>query len=148
MYQNRLLLLGVGVILFGVFFIVIGKNKAVVPHLTGVKIAGQIYHLEVADTDAQRRKGLGDRDSLCDDCGMLFEFEAPGRYPFWMKDMRFSIDILWLSGQKVVSIERVVSPDLLGILTPDVAADKVLELNAHSADVLSVGDEVSFLFDK
>lgn len=42
---------------------------------------------------------------------MLFVFDVPGKYGFWMKDMRFPIDMVWISQDgTVVHIEREVSP--------------------------------------
>lgn len=65
-----------------------------------------------ADTPEERERGLSGRDTLREGEGMLFVFPEDGRYAFWMKDMRFSIDILWLSsdGEIVHIIERM-SPD-------------------------------------
>src|SRR3989344_8724609 len=63
-----------------------------------VSIGGVEYTLEMANTDAVRAKGLSGRDELCLRCGMLFVFEQPGQYAFWMKDMRLPLDIVWLLG--------------------------------------------------
>ena len=41
-------------------------------------------------------KGLSGRDNLADDEGMFFVFEKSDIYPFWMKDMKFAIDIIWI----------------------------------------------------
>ena len=46
--------------------------------------------------DAQS-KGLAIRDSLNENEGMLFIFETPQKYSFWMKDMKFPIDIIWIN---------------------------------------------------
>lgn len=42
-------------------------------------------------------KGLGGRDFIPPNYGMLFAFQKNDMYGFWMKDMRLPIDILWLS---------------------------------------------------
>ncbi|MCI0619921.1 DUF192 domain-containing protein [Candidatus Wolfebacteria bacterium] len=52
--------------------------------------------VEVADTSALRTQGLSGRASLASGTGMLFVFEREDTYGFWMKDMRFPIDIIWL----------------------------------------------------
>lgn len=71
---------------------------------------GQIY-AEVADTQASREQGLSGRSKLAEDEGMLFVFDFPGKYGFWMKDMNFPIDMVWISQDgTVVHIEREVSP--------------------------------------
>lgn len=68
--------------------------------------------VEVANTDAERQQGLSDRASLPQRRGMLFIFANPGNYGFWMKDMRFAIDIVWIDAAGVVvTIADNVSPD-------------------------------------
>jgi hypothetical protein len=111
-----------------------------------VQIGTGEYALERADTYAKREKGLGGRESMCAECGMLFIFETPGQYAFWMKDMRFSLDIIWLSGETVVFVAHDVSPDFSGIIEPPVSADRVIELNAGAAKDLVPGEKVIFSY--
>ncbi|MDP3957036.1 MAG: DUF192 domain-containing protein, partial [bacterium] len=54
---------------------------------THMELDGERFTLETALTEEAREKGFGDRENLCQTCGMLFVFEKPGRYVFWMKDM-------------------------------------------------------------
>lgn len=118
-----------------------------VPHAKGnsVSIVGKEYTLEIADTDNERSFGLGERDSLCSSCAMLFVFDRPAAYAFWMKGMRFPIDIVWLLGGEVVHIERRIPADARSIYTPARPADRVLEFNAGATDGLFVGDKVESL---
>jgi len=68
--------------------------------------------VEIADTDAKRQLGLSGRDSLLRGRGMLFVFDKPGNYGFWMKDMKFPIDIIWIdSDMRIVGVEENVSPN-------------------------------------
>jgi uncharacterized membrane protein (UPF0127 family) len=63
--------------------------------------------VEVANTRASRELGLSGRFQMKDGEGMLFIFDTPGRYGFWMKDMEFPLDIVWINENGiVVSIER------------------------------------------
>lgn len=102
--------------------------------------------LEYADTLDERRTGLSGRDNLPTDRGMLFVFEEPDRYGFWMKDMQFPLDILWLDeNYAVVHIEKNVPPEgsePSRTYTPPVPALYVLEINAGYSDAydISVGD--------
>lgn len=103
---------------------------------------------EVARTPDALHQGLSGRSSLDDDRGMLFVFERPDTYCFWMKDMKFNLDIVWLDDTKrVVFIERDIAPDTYpNTLCPDRPARYVLEVNAglsRRAGV-QVGDQVSF----
>ncbi|MDO8749434.1 MAG: DUF192 domain-containing protein [Candidatus Omnitrophota bacterium] len=66
---------------------------------------------EIVDTDAARQRGLMFRENLPEGQGMLFVFETEGRYGFWMKNMRFPIDIIWIDKEKrVVDIKPNLSP--------------------------------------
>lgn len=73
---------------------------------------GQTVRLEVAATQDQRSRGLGGRSALPLNQGMLFIYSDEAVRCFWMKDMRFPIDIMWLDGtQKIVHIARNVRPE-------------------------------------
>ena len=97
-----------------------------------IQIGGQTVHVFVADTPALRQKGLGGRAGLASDEGMLFVFPREGAYAFWMKGMRFSIDILWLSTDgTLVDMRENVSPDTYPKnFTPKSPARYVVELRA------------------
>lgn len=90
------------------------------------------FQLEVAVDPETRRKGLMDRPMLAQEQGMLFVFPGEERYSIWMKNMRFSIDILWLdSGLKIVHVVENVPPcttQSCESIYPQAAARYVLEL--------------------
>jgi uncharacterized membrane protein (UPF0127 family) len=92
------------------------------------------FSLEVMRTDEGRERGLMFRKGLDEGHGMLFVFDRPDIYPFWMKNMDFPIDILWLDKEKrVVHIETHVPPCRTGtcpVYTPVVQAIHVLEIPA------------------
>jgi len=67
---------------------------------------------EVSDTAAEKEKGLSGRTALPADAGMWFIFDQEGKYSFWMPDMNFSIDIIWVGSDfKVVEIAENVLPE-------------------------------------
>lgn len=69
-----------------------------------------IIPVSIADTDTEREQGLSGTVSLPADSGKLFVFDVPGNYGFWMKDMNYALDFVWISSDlKIVGI------------TPDVA---------------------------
>lgn len=77
-----------------------------------VEIGGTRVAVSIADTPEERSQGLSGRAPLAENEGMLFIFPEDGKHGFWMKDMRFSIDIIWLSSEDVVvHIEEHVSPE-------------------------------------
>lgn len=106
--------------------------------------------VEIADTEATRTQGLSSRDSLGQSNGMLFVFASSDKYTFWMKDMKFPLDFIWISNHKVIGITPEVLaktgvPDAdLPIYSPTELVDKVLEVNSGWAakNQIKVGDEV------
>ncbi len=124
-----------------------------------ITIAGKKFRVEVADTFASRAKGLSGHAPLAENEGMLFIFDAPGNYGFWMKGMKFPIDIIWIRGDKVVGLtENVPVPkgifDFKTYYPPEPVypargeisggADKVLEVKAGTVGKYGfrVGDTV------
>lgn len=109
-----------------------------------VSINGHKFTVEIADNFQERSKGLGERESLCDSCGMLFEFPEKGKHSFWMKDMNFSLDIIWILDDEIAYITENIPPDSKGSISPNVEADRVLEINAGLVSEYSIkkGDKV------
>ncbi|MBI5003750.1 DUF192 domain-containing protein [Candidatus Kaiserbacteria bacterium] len=111
-----------------------------------VRIAGRNISVEAVDTPEGRQQGLSGRPDLAPDAGMLFIFEKDDYHAFWMKDMRFSIDIVWISADgQVVSIASNVSPKTYPhSFQPKAPARYVLELPAGFSNKyrLEEGDPV------
>ena len=77
-----------------------------------IHIKGEDLFAEVADTVAEHVRGLSGRKSLRENEGMLFVYQAPHQASFWMKNMGFAIDIIWLDAEKrIIGIEPRISPD-------------------------------------
>ncbi|MGH7141780.1 MAG: DUF192 domain-containing protein [Minisyncoccia bacterium] len=102
---------------------------------------------EIADTPPQLQAGLSGRKALPEGRGMLFVFSQDGNWGFWMPDMHFSIDILWMdASDKILTIAPEVSPKTYPkIFYPSAPARYVLELPAGfaSAHGIRVGDTIS-----
>lgn len=113
-------------------------------------VHGHRFNLEIATTPEEQQKGLSDRDSLPQDNGMLFVFPQSSLLTFWMKDMGFPIDIIFIHGDTVVSIAHDAPPPTsenknnLPLYKPDQPSDKVLEINAGLAEKygMTKGDRV------
>lgn len=127
----------VAVVAISVLFVLNRSN----PELT---LSGNVISLDVADDLSERQLGLSGRTNLGDDEGMLFVFDDAGRHGFWMKDMNFSIDILWLDESGViVDIAESVAPNTYPeIFYPSLEASYVLEVPAGiaSANEYDIGD--------
>ncbi|MFH1078289.1 MAG: DUF192 domain-containing protein [Patescibacteria group bacterium] len=98
--------------------------------------------IEIVDKDAGRMRGLSGRTSLDQDAGMLFVFDERGFYPFWMKEMLFPLDIVWIDEGKVVDVATLQPPkegkNIPPSHIPFAQADRVLELNAGMAGDLGL----------
>ena len=116
-----------------------------------VDIDNHIFYVDVAVTPAQKELGLGYRDSMAQDHGMLFPYDHPEQYSFWMKGMRFPLDMIWIRDKTIIDITKnipIATSDYLPTYSPHVPADKVLEVNAGTTDRLNikVGDAIKILF--
>lgn len=105
--------------------------------------------VEIADSEGERGQGLGGRKSLARDQAMLFIFEKPDLYPFWMRAMEFPLDIIWLDeNYQVVDLITEVKPESYpaSYFVPDQAALYVLETNAGWAkkNNVKVGSQAVF----
>ena len=126
-----------------------GKSPGLFPQSKSVVIDSKTYNVEVATTKADQEKGLSGRSSLAQNHGMYFIFSQQGRYSFWMKDMKFPIDIIFINDNKIVAIfPNVPAPTsnlALPVYTPDQPANRVLETPAGDAknNNFKIGDKVS-----
>ncbi|MCW1930396.1 MAG: DUF192 domain-containing protein [Candidatus Kerfeldbacteria bacterium] len=116
-----------------------------------VKINDAIFYVDVAADDAERARGLQGRDSLAHNEGMLFVFQTPERYVFWMKDVRFDLDIIWIRDGRIIDLTRharaadsSTPDDELERFIPAENVDSVLEVSAGTIDTYTfmIGDRV------
>ena len=120
-------------------------------HISQVSVGDTVVRVEVADTEAAREQGLSGRTSLPEGSGMLFVFDAPGTYGFWMKDMNFSLDMIFadVSG-KVVTVDQNLSPESYyqnppQTFYPSAPAKYVLEVPAGFAAAHGIAAGGSFV---
>jgi uncharacterized membrane protein (UPF0127 family) len=118
--------------------------------LTRVYLGNLPLKVEIASTEEARRRGLGGRIGLESDQGMLFAFDRPQTLSFWMKDMRFPIDIIWLDqNYTVIDISKNVRPDSYPtIYSPKIPAQYVLEVNAGISDSYGIDEGTALTFSK
>jgi uncharacterized membrane protein (UPF0127 family) len=113
-------------------------HLAAPPQRTITLPTGTQIRAEVADTESSRQRGLMFRDRLPSDEGMLFIFEQPMPYRFWMKNCKFPIDIIWMNEQKVIVYITENAPPCKSDPCPtygptDVASRYVLEVTGGEA---------------
>lgn len=90
------------------------------------------FSVEVADTPEKRAQGLSGREFLPEDEGLLFVFNNSGTYSFWMKEMNFPIDIIWIDENFVIEeITKNIAPETFPeTFSSQNPAQYVLEINA------------------
>lgn len=116
--------------------------------LKTLKIGNKTILIEVVATEKERENGLSNRPSLPTDTGMLFVFDQPAIYHFWMKEMNFPIDIVWLDeNYKVVDLSKDLKPETYPkTFSSQAPVLYVLELNAGKINELNIkiGDILMF----
>lgn len=90
----------------------------------------------IVDTDEKRMRGLSGMKTLPNDTGMFFVFDTSGKYGFWMKDMLFPIDIIWLDEDfKIITVAEDIFPNSYPqVFYPERAARYVLEVTSGVAE--------------
>ncbi len=94
-----------------------GNAGKLIPAITKqpmVVVGSTKVAVEVAQTDEQKRQGLSGREALSTGTGMLFKFSPKARASFWMKDMKFPIDMIWINDGVIVKIDENVPVPLPG----------------------------------
>lgn len=115
-----------------------------------IKIGETVFSVEIADNFSSRARGLSGRDGLGSHEGMLFVFPVAMPQGFWMKEMKFPIDIIWIKDNKVAGIvigaEPEAGPDYTIYRSPE-NVDKVLEIGAGLSVQfgIKIGDEVTMV---
>lgn len=110
------------------------------------EIKGHKFELFITKSDKDKQIGLSKHKSIKDGEAMIFVFDKEGLYPFWMKDMKFPIDIIFVNHNKIVTIYKNVPTNNLTIYSSTESSDKVLEINANLSKKygFKVGDSVLF----
>ena len=115
-----------------------------------VKIAGQVIKVDLALTKEALAQGLSGRSGLKENEGMLFIFDNPDTYSFWMKDMNFPIDIIWIDEtMKITYIKKDARPELYPeTYGPKDASKYILEVVSGFSDEnnLKEEDRVKFIY--
>lgn len=104
-----------------------------------------VFKTEIADTDEARIVGLSTREVLGANEGFLLDFGQDIRPRMWMKNTKFSLDMLFIdSSGRIRFIYPQTVPLSLEIISPDVEARYVLEILGGQTERLGikVGDKV------
>lgn len=143
-------------LIFIIFVLVVGLlwsvalSRKLGSDIMSVRVGNTLLDkVEVASTDAQKQQGLSGRDSISDNFVMIFPFDTPGYYDFWMKDMKFDIDIIWTDQRGVVTgLTKDAKPvSYPASFSPEAPSKYVLEVIAGiiEKEGLKMGDKVIFV---
>ncbi len=116
-----------------------------------IVLNGKSFKAEVVSDDASRSRGLMFRPRLDESAAMLFVYPREGVYSFWMKNMLFPLDLIWLGRQhRVVYVKENFAPcqdDPCEIATPPVKAQYIIEVKAGTVRKLALktGTPVDFM---
>ena len=145
----------VGFFIIGGWFISQDKTKSQVLNeveqltLPIIKINEIEITVEIADTPEKKTQGLSKREMLAENHGMLFINDTPGIYSFWMKDMLFSIDIIWIDENfRVAALTKNILPDSFPqTFQPPIPIQYILEVNAGFSEnnTIHIGDIADLL---
>tara|TARA_Y100000031_G_C8091195_1_gene324235 strand:- start:236 stop:715 length:480 start_codon:yes stop_codon:yes gene_type:complete len=152
MRKSRLLLVlvAVALIIFGLIYILDptslpvdndSEDKAFIEFPNG-----QIVTADIADDEVSRNTGLSNREQIGEYEGLLFLHETKDQHSYWMKDMLFAIDIIWIDGDIVTGFSENIPPEnpASTIYSPEVPVNHVLEVQAGFVDEIGllVGDQL------
>lgn len=143
-----LILLAIAILLFAGFLFSQNYFQKQSFKTAKVCIGSNCFNVELAENYWQQSRGLMYKESLAQNAGMLFIFNKEANYPFWMKNTKIPLDIIWINANKqIVYISELTQPCktfLCSQINPKVNAKYVLEINGGLAQKFNfkIGDLV------
>jgi uncharacterized protein len=138
---NKKIVFVIGLILLTVFFFNRLQPAVIV-------FPNASFFIETVEEEGQRIKGLSGKESMKENKGMLFKFDQEEYWSIWMKEMLFSLDIIWLDQNLVVvDLKENVSPETYpSFFSPQKPAKYVLEINAGLCEKyqIKINDQAKF----
>lgn len=135
-------------VVFKIFYHATPADFQILHFDTLAALDGTPLSLAIADTPHAEETGLSNQLSLQPNQGLLFVFDHPNMYGFWMKEMKFPIDVMWFDDSyKVVTIQKDFLPSSYPTISyPTASSTYVLEVPAGFADVhdIHIGSELGF----
>lgn len=145
-----------GILIGGVVVIILASAAAFIAAnfepKTEIRMGSGVFNARVVDTEETRKKGLSGAAKLAPNEALLMVFETDAKWGIWMKDMKVSIDIIWLNSKKeVIYVVKNAAPDLstTKTFTPNNPARYVIEIAAGgvSKNNIRIGERVLFTLE-
>ncbi len=101
------------------------------------------FRIEIVESEADVMRGLKYRESMADDAGMLFVFETPDIYDFWMQDTYLPLDMLFIASDGTINeihenavpfSEERIHPTQIHLYVLEIKAGLSKKLNITSGD--------------
>lgn len=149
--DKKIILLGFGCI-FIIFLWFINYLRFKTPdfkdyQIVKARLGEGNFDLYVAADDQKREKGLSNIAALKDHQGMIFIYIQADRYGFWMRQMNFPLDFIFLNDDRVVDIIANISPSTYPtVFTPKFDSNKIIEVKAGTVqrNKIKVGDVLKY----
>ena len=118
------------------------ENRIIPRHITAT-VGNTTIRADVAQTQEEMHDGLGGRESMKEDEGMLFVHELPGRHKYEMRGMLFDLDLIFIRNDVVIDIAKSVSKKYKGKIEGGDDYNYVLEVNADwvRKNNIKIGDQ-------
>ncbi|MDE2213218.1 MAG: DUF192 domain-containing protein [Patescibacteria group bacterium] len=128
------ILIGIALLL-ALVYVLVPRMAPLTMTTTEITIASTTIQVDIASTTAERVQGLSGYQSLAAGQGMLFIFQQSGSWGFWMKDMNFPLDIIWLGDKgEVITVDSGLAPATYPeVFYPSAPSRFVLEVPAGFA---------------
>lgn len=146
-----LLLIVAGAMLFTQKYLKEGGKLSFAKKTSTITIGDHSFKVTTATSQQEREIGLSKTKSLSQDQGMIFLFEKPDYYSFWMKNMKFPVDIIYINKDAIVTIKNNAQPPKDNkespiIYTPTAPADRILEIQAGLSEKYNFknGDRIKY----
>lgn len=137
------------VLLALIILFILKINLPLSKNTPSIIINKKTFSVDIAKTDSEKEKGLAVYNNLPLNKGMIFIFKNADYHAFWMKDMKFPIDIIYINKNKIVDVfKNVPAPkrkdERLPIIKPREKSDTILEINSGLSDKYNfkIGDFV------
>lgn len=138
-------------ILLAILFLAVSSGCGQKSLDPSIELGGKRFRVQVADTDQERMAGLSNRENLPIDAGMLFIFPKKEIHTFWMKEMLFPLDIIWINNDEIIGWSENAQPEgdkpRMTYSSP-APVDRVLELSSGQIKALDlkIGDKIKYDF--
>lgn len=142
MFKQVLIVIGIAIVLLisSSYWSSDGNSEKNVQKISDTKKEIYIKNIkltvDIADEPYEQTRGLSGRKYIAKDEGMIFIFTRSLIPAFWMKDMKFALDIIWIDSKNtIVGIEKNVLPETFPkTFAPPSPVKYVLEVNSGWSD--------------